>query len=122
MRKKAAVGITLLLVLMLGMVAFAESVEVPDWYQEMKEWRQERLDSAIKEGLITQEQAEWQLERWEVMEQYRLENGFAEGIGSCRGGVPGTGFRGGFGGGIGGRGMMGGFGGRFGGFGRTTGL
>lgn len=119
MKKIVAFGLTLLLVLSLSVMAFAESVEVPEWYQEMKEWRQERVDSALKEGLITEEQAEWHRERWEVMEQYRLENGFEEGYGPCHGGVAGPGFGGGFGGG---RGMIGGFDGRFGGFNRTTDL
>jgi len=122
MKKKVAVGLTLLLVLALSVMAFAETIEVPEWYQEMKEWRQERLETALDEGLITEEQAEWKRERWEAMEEYRLENGFEAGFGPCRDGVPGEGFRGGFGGGAKGRGMMGGFGGRFGGFNRTTDL
>ena len=122
MKKKVAIGLTLLLVLALSVMAFAESVEVPEWYQEMKEWRQERLDTALEEGLITEAQADWHRERWEAMEQYRLENGFEEGFGPCHGGVAGEGFGGRFGGGFRGRGMMGGFGGRFGGFNRSTDL
>ncbi len=115
MKKKVAIGLTLLLVLSLSVVAFAESVDAPEWYQEMKEWRQERVEAALEEGLITEDQAEWQHERWEAMDEYRLENGFEEGFGPCHGGVAGESFNGGFGG----RGMMGGFGGRgmMGGFG-----
>ncbi len=110
MKKKIAIGLTMLLVLSLSAMAFAESVDTPEWYQEMKEWRQERVDTALEEGLITQEQAEWQRDRWEAMDEYRLENEFVEGYGLCHGGVAGESFRGGFGGGYGHRGMMGGFG------------
>ncbi len=111
MKKKVAIGLTMLLVLSFSSMAFAASADVPDWYQEMRDWRQERVETALDEGLLTEEQAEWQQERWEAMDAYRLENGFAGGFGLCHGG---------FGGGFGGRGMMGGFGGPFGGFNQNS--
>ncbi len=125
MKKNVAVGLTLLLLLSLSVVAFADDINAPEWYQEMKEWRQDRVEAALDEGLITEEQAEWQRQRWEAMDEYRFENEFQEGFSPCYGGVAGENFNGGFGGrgmmgGFGGRGMMGGFGGRFDNFNRNT--
>lgn len=106
MKKGWIITITLMLLLTFGVVALAETTEVPEWYTEMMKWRQEQLESALEEGLITPEQAEWQQERWEAMDTYRREQGFDSlGFGSCRGGGRSGGMMRGFGG------MMRGFGG-----------
>ncbi len=98
------------------MATFAETVEVPQWYNDMVQWRQERLEEAVDEGLITEEEAEWRLERWEAMEEFHADREFGFG--------PGYGYRygpchgeGGF---MGGR--RGGFGGRSGGFSGPRGM
>lgn len=112
MKKGLIIGLALTLVMAFGIVAFAEVAEAPQWYNDMLEWRQERLQQAVEEGLVTEEQAEWQQERWEVMEAYRAEQGFDTWrFGPCHGGTrfdgrPGgfggmrNGFRGGVGGGL----------------------
>ena len=106
MKKRLAFGLTLVLVLAFGVMAFAEANEVPQWYNDMREWRQSRLETAIEEGLVTPEQAAIQQERWAEMDAYRTERGFDETVGPCHG--TGFGNRGGFGG------MMRGFGGGMG--------
>ena len=107
MKKRLMIGLALTLVLAFGVVAFAEVSEAPEWYNEMIQWRQERQQQAIEEGLITEEQAAWQRERWEAMEAYRTEQGFDTwGYGPCHGEAGFERRPGGFGG------MMNGFGGR----------
>jgi hypothetical protein len=110
MKKGLMIGLALTLVMAFGIVAFAEVAEAPQWYNDMLKWRQERLQQAVEEGLVTEEQAEWQQERWEAMEAYRAEQGFDNwGFGPCHGGAGFDGRPGGFGG------MMNGFRGRMGG-------
>ncbi|RQD68613.1 MAG: hypothetical protein D5S00_08720 [Tindallia sp. MSAO_Bac2] len=123
MKKRLALGITMVLVLAFGMVSFAETVEVPQWYNDMLQWRQERLEEAVDEGLISEEEAEWRQEHWEEMKEFHLERelgvgpGSASGYGLCHreGGLMG-GFMRGFSGGMrGSGGPRGGFGGQRGG-------
>lgn len=108
MKKGVIIGLALTLVLAFGVVAFGEISEAPEWYNEMIQWRLERQQQAIDEGLITEEQAAWQRERWEAMEAYRAEQGFDSwGYGPCHGGAGFEGSPGAFGG-RGRGGMMGG--------------
>lgn len=112
MKKGWIIVLSLVLLLSFGAVALAETAEVPEWFTEMQKWRQERLEAALEEGLITQEQAEWRLEHWEAMDAYRLEQGFDNmAYGPCHGGGRIGGMMRGVGGQFGG--MMRGFGGRF---------
>lgn len=107
MKKGLMIGLALTMVLAFGVVSFAEANEAPEWYNEMIQWRQERQQQAIKEGLITEDQAAWQQSRWEAMEAYHAERGFDTlGYGPCHGEEGFQGRPGGFGG------MMNGFGGR----------
>ncbi|MEN1759930.1 hypothetical protein [Anoxynatronum sibiricum] len=87
MKKRWLMVMTLLLVAALGAMVYAETVEAPQWFFDMIEWRQDRIEEALNEGLITEEQAAWQMERLEAMEAYHLENGFHRFGGSaCQGG------------------------------------
>lgn len=95
MKKRLIIGLTLVLVLAFGIVTFAESADVPDWYNDMLQWRQERLEAAVEEGLITEEQAQWQQERWEAMDEFHREQGFGPGVGPGFGPCHGNGFGGG---------------------------
>ncbi len=91
MKKRLMIGLTLLLVMAFGIVTFAETADVPDWYNDMLQWRQERLDAAVDEGFITSEEAQWQEERWEAMDEFHIEQGFGPGygpgFGPCHGGA-----------------------------------
>ncbi|SFH84269.1 Protein of unknown function [Tindallia magadiensis] len=104
MKKRLAIGMTMVLVLAFGVVTFAETVEVPQWYKDMVQWRQERLEEAVEDGLITEEEAEWRQEHWEEMDEFRREKGFDYGMGAGYGPCHGErGFMGGRRGGFGGR-------------------
>jgi len=96
LKKRFMIGITLLLVLAFGIVTFAESADMPDWYNDMLQWRQERLDAAVEEGLVTDEEAQWQQEHWETMDEVHREQGFGSGVGSGTGPCHGGGQRSGF--------------------------
>ncbi|MBA1334500.1 MAG: hypothetical protein HPY66_2349 [Firmicutes bacterium] len=96
---KKAVALTLAVVLVLGIVSVAlaeSSTEIPAWFTEMIKWKKDKVDQAVKDGLITEEQANAYKERLEAMEKYHEENGFnfGNGFGSC---MDGFGRRGGFG-------------------------
>lgn len=95
MKKRLIIGLTLVLMLAFGIVTFAESADVPDWYHDMLQWRQERLDAAVEEGLVTEEQAQWQQERWEAMDEFHREQGFGPGAGPGFGPCHSNGFGGG---------------------------
>ncbi len=98
MKKRLVIGLAMFMVLAFGMMAFAEATEAPEWYNDMLQWRQERLDDAVEEGLVTEEEAQWRQERWEEMQEFHLDRefgvgpGFAPGYGPCHGE---DGFRGG---------------------------
>ncbi len=112
MKKRWIIALSLVLLLAFGAVALAETTEVPEWYTEMQQWRQDRLEAALEEGLITQEEATLRQERWEAMDVYHLEKGFDNmGYGACHGGGRFGSMMRGFGSRAGG--MMRGFGSRF---------
>jgi hypothetical protein len=88
-------------------IALAEGTAEADVAALLTKVHTAAFDKAVAAGALTQEQADWMLERMQVMAQ----NGYGYGIGNCpmHGGArpqDGTGFRGGFGPGQGG--MMGG--------------
>lgn len=103
MKKILALMMVLALVLTTGIVVYAESEEVPEWFTQMLEWRRDRVDEALEAEEITADEAEAWLEHLDEMEAYRLEEGFENfGPGSgCRGGSGFGGFQrgSGFGGG-----------------------
>jgi uncharacterized membrane protein YgcG len=108
---KKVIALTVIAVMVIGIagIALAQTdVEVPNWFKEMINWKKDRIDQAVKDGLITKEQADYYKNRLEYMEKYHQENGFnfGTGFGGCMGGF---GFRGGFGskGGFGPRGFSG---------------
>lgn len=92
--------VTILLVTGLVVYAEAEDVEVPEWFEDMMDWRRGEIDEALEDGTITEDEANAWLERLDEMETFHMEEGFNNfGAGSCPGG--GKGFSGGrgFGGG-----------------------
>jgi hypothetical protein len=93
-------------------IALAEGVAQDDVAAVLTKVHTAAFDQAVAAGALTQEQADWMLERM----QYMAQNGYGYSSGNCpmHNGVrpqDGTGFRGGFGPGQGnapGQGMMGG--------------
>lgn len=134
MKRIVMMAIVAILVLSVGLVAFADSgVETPQWYNDMLEWRraqgreiensqwykdmlkwrEEQVNQAVKNGEITEEQARYWKEQMELMEKYQDENGYGFGYGHH--GMMGRGMMGRFGKNLGerfgGNRFMGGFGG-----------
>ncbi|SNS63969.1 Protein of unknown function [Anaerovirgula multivorans] len=113
MKKMIALGVVMVLVLGLGMVAYAESNnEVPQWFNDMMTWRKGQVQESLEAGEITEEEAATWNEHFDQMEEYHTENGFqmGRGFGACHGNNDsGRGLSLGRGIGNGMRGMMGGF-------------
>lgn len=90
MKKYLIMTIVIASLLVTGLVVYAESeeVEVPEWFNDMMDWRRDEIDQAIEDGTLTEEDAEAWLERINEMEEIHLEEGFEGfGNGSCsRGG------------------------------------
>ncbi len=103
MKKIIAVSLVAVLVLTMGVIAFAESTtEAPQWFDDMIKWKKEQVNQAVEDKTITEEDAKLWNDRIDYMEEYHEENEFAF-PGGCVGGA-----RGGFGRGT--RGARGGFG------------
>lgn len=110
MKKLVTALLVSALILSVGAIAFAESDgNLPEWFKGMIDWRKDRVENAVKDGVITQEQADQYIEHIEDMEEYHEENGFQEegtygpgmGAGKGFGRSQGRGFGRGFGGGCG---------------------
>ncbi|MBS4538874.1 DUF2680 domain-containing protein [Clostridium sp. D2Q-11] len=109
MKKLVGVLLVSVLILSVGAIAFAGSDgNLPDWFKGMLDWRKDRIENAVEDGTITQEEANEYLEHLEDMETYHTENGFPEenygpgmgagkGFGRSQGRGPGRGFGGGCG-------------------------
>ncbi|MCK8060899.1 MULTISPECIES: DUF2680 domain-containing protein [unclassified Fusibacter] len=77
MKKNIAIILTLVLAFgAIGIASFADTEEVPQWFNDMLKWRTERIGEAVESGDLTQEDAELWLEHMEEMEAYHEENGF----------------------------------------------
>lgn len=110
MKKLTVLSIIAVLVLSMGIIAFADNAkETPQWYNDMMEWRREQVKEAVKNGEITEEDAQYWNEDLDRMEEYHNEYGYGPGMmnGYRRGNniAPGRNFRG-----TARRGFMGGFG------------
>ena len=97
MKKLIVLSMVGVLMLSIGVIAFADGNELPNWYNDMIKWRQERLNDAIKDGSISESEAEEWNEHYEDMREYHEENGFPVQGGGFNSGCPGGGFRRGFG-------------------------
>lgn len=99
MKKIIVLAIAAVMVLSLGVLAFAETAdESPDWYKEMIKWKKNQIEKAVEDKQITQEQAKYWNERIDAMENYHKENGFNFPMGcSGFGRGQGRGFKGGCG-------------------------
>ncbi|MFZ5969305.1 MAG: hypothetical protein ACOYVK_19275 [Bacillota bacterium] len=98
MKKWFVLAIAVVMVLSVGLVAFADT-ETPEWFTEMMKWKKDQVQQALDSKQITEEQAKLFNDRLEAMEKYHAENGFNFPVG-C--GIGGGGF------GRGGRGFGGG--------------
>ncbi|SKC83309.1 DUF2680 domain-containing protein [Maledivibacter halophilus] len=77
MKKIVMLALAAVLILSLGVIAFADSNnEVPDWYNDMIKWRKDKVEESVKSGLVTEEQAKYWNDRIDYMEKYHNENGF----------------------------------------------
>ena len=103
MKKTLIFAAVVVMVIGLGAASYAETDGIPEWVEQMRQWRQERMETALEDGLITQEQAQWRQQHWEEMDEWRAERGYDnDGFGFCHNGFWRGGFRrgmGGFGGG-----------------------
>lgn len=85
MKKSIAVLLIVVGVLMLAIPVFADANELPDWFNDMMEWRKAQVQESVDEGLITQDQADAWLDHIEDMEEFHEVVGFP-GPGGCHGG------------------------------------
>lgn len=109
MKKIIVLAVAAILVLSLGVMAFAQnSNEVPSWFTEMIKWKKDQVKQAVDNKQITEEQAKYWNERIDSMEKFHQENGFNF-PGGCGGFERGTGRGPGKGCGGFGPGMQGGF-------------
>lgn len=77
MKKIITLAMTTVIILSLGVIAFAETNnEVPDWYNEMIKWKKDQVQQSVDNGQVTEEQANYWNERIEYMEKFHKENGF----------------------------------------------
>jgi hypothetical protein len=82
MRKWIALTMVVLLVSLAGLFVYGESVnEVPQWFNDMIEWKKGQVDEALKDGIITEEEAALRKTRIEAMEERHIEKGFGFGMG-----------------------------------------
>jgi hypothetical protein len=90
--RKTIVGVTILaLVLSLGVVAMASDSPNDDLFQKNYELKKDFINQQLERGLITQDQANYSLERLEEMNKYyeeygnefSQENGTYQGRGPC---------------------------------------
>lgn len=86
----------LVLTIALASAAYAaDKIETPQWFKDMITWKKDQVDQAVKDGKLTEEEAnEWK-EHFDEMEEWHNENGFGYGYGPGFGGC-GRGFRGGY--------------------------
>lgn len=110
MKKIIGLALVTVLVLSMGIMVFAESdeteTEVPSWYKDMIEWKEDQIEKSLEDGNITEDQAKYWNSHFEYMEDFHSQSGFGF-PGACHGGSFGrNSFRGqGYG-----PGMMGGYG------------
>ncbi len=91
MKKSIAILLIAVGVLMTGVSVFADANELPEWFEDMIEWRKGQVQESLDAGTITAEQAEVWNQHFDDMVEYHQESGFPVG-GGCRGGGMG-GFR-----------------------------
>lgn len=81
MKKLTILSIIAVLVLSMGIVAFADSAkEAPQWYKDMIEWRKEQVNEAVINGEITEEDAKYWNEEIDRMEEHHNEYGYGQGM------------------------------------------
>ncbi len=76
MKKYLILVLVIASVMTMGMVVYAESDEVPEWFTDMMDWRKGEIEEAVEGGTITDVEAEAWLLRMDEMEEFHNENGF----------------------------------------------
>ncbi|KXZ40384.1 hypothetical protein SAMN05661008_00062 [Alkalithermobacter thermoalcaliphilus JW-YL-7 = DSM 7308] len=77
MKKVVFFALVATLILSASIFSFADTKsEEPSWFNEMTTWKREKIAQALKEGRITQEQAERMNERLNEKIEYHRQNGF----------------------------------------------
>lgn len=100
MKKIILLSVVAVLVLSMGMVAFADNgtqvpqwynemlewqknqaknVEIPAWYKEMLKWEKGQIDEAVKNGLVTEEYAKYWKEQMDLNQKYQNQGMFGFG-------------------------------------------
>lgn len=98
MKKVLVISLIAIFVLSMGAMAFADAANTtPEWFNDMIKWRKDQVKEAVKDEVITKDEAKYWNDRIEYMEKFHRENGFE--AGGCFG-QGGRGF---------GPGMMGGY-------------
>jgi hypothetical protein len=73
--------ITSILILSISTLAFAaEKNTTPQWFKDMITWKKAQINQGIKNGSLTQEQADALNDHLIYMEKWHSENGFAPGM------------------------------------------
>lgn len=85
MKKTILMLLLVVAVVATGLVVYAETQDVPEWFTEMIEWRKAQVTESLEAGDITQEQADAWMQHFDDMVEFHQEVGF-EGMGGCRGG------------------------------------
>lgn len=85
MRKAFLLILLVVAVITTGVVVYAETQDVPEWFTEMIQWRKAQVTESLEAGDITQEQADAWMQHFDDMVEFHKEVGF-EGMGACRGG------------------------------------
>jgi len=106
MKRITILSIMAVLILSMGIVAFADSSQdVPQWHKDMIQWRKEQVNEAVINGEVTEEDAKYWIEEIDRMQEYNNEYGYGSGMMGQYGirnsrGSRGNSFMGGFGSGF----------------------
>lgn len=94
-RLVAIITIASILALMLSTFVFAaDNSSTPQWFKDMISWRKAQIDQAVKDNVITEDQAKLYKDHFDQMEKFHAENGFPSGMGygACHSSSAGSGF------------------------------
>jgi len=83
MRKLLVLAFLAVSLIISGVVVYAETEEVPEWFNEMIEWRKAQVSESLEAGDLTQDQADAWIQHFDDMKEFHEEVGF-EGMGGCR--------------------------------------
>ncbi|MGF7058260.1 DUF2680 domain-containing protein [Brassicibacter mesophilus] len=83
---KKIISLVLVGILVISVGSFALAADggekLPDWFKDMIKWRKDQVQQAVKDGEMTEKQAEYWSEHFDDMQKYHEENGIGY-PGSC---------------------------------------